>query len=281
MNIQHIAIWVKDLELSKAFYTRYFRCVSNDKYQNVAKGFTSYFLRFMNGVCLELMHCDGLNNRASQPAEGFAHIALGVGTGADVDALTQRLAMDGFSVLSQPRTTGDGYYESLVLDPEGNQLELVAFPELAVVEASPADAPRLLYLQKLCYLQEADLYNDYSIPPLTQTIADTLADFEQQVILKIEENGRIIGSVRGYVADEICFIGKLMVDPLNQNRGLGARLLLAIEHRFVGVKAYELFTGFRSEKNLYLYSKHGYEPYKNEVVHENLSLTFMRKASLL
>lgn len=126
MKIEHLAIYAEDLERLRAFYIRYFGCECGPRYENKSKNFTSYFLGFGDGSArIEIMHVPGLiagNN--SDKCLGLAHFALSVGSKAQVDALTERLRADGYTILSAPRTTGDGYYESAVADPEGNYVEI-------------------------------------------------------------------------------------------------------------------------------------------------------------
>jgi lactoylglutathione lyase len=124
MNIAHVAIWVNDLEAMKTFYCRYFDCTAGPLYCNEAKGFKSYFLNWPQGCTLELMHIPHLNEAAAYPAAGWAHIAIATGNKTEVDNLSARLANDGFSILDGPRTTGDGFYECVVTDPEGNRVEI-------------------------------------------------------------------------------------------------------------------------------------------------------------
>lgn len=127
MGINHIAVWVNDLEKMKEFYCRYFDGVANTKYVNSNKGFSSYFLEFnQNIVRLELMHklAEYEQHLLNKQYYGFAHLSFSLGSKQNVDVLTNKLRNDGFIVVGEVRTTGDGYYESVVLDPEGNQLEL-------------------------------------------------------------------------------------------------------------------------------------------------------------
>ncbi len=127
MTINHFAIWVKDLEALKNFYIQYFEAAAGEKYVNAAKGFSSYFLSFADSdVKLELMHKDDITQKAVQNSLGFAHLAIGVGTPADVDAFVGRFIKDGHKIVGQPRWTGDGYYEAVIEDIEGNLLEIVA-----------------------------------------------------------------------------------------------------------------------------------------------------------
>lgn len=126
MHIDHIAIWTNDLEKIKNFYLKYFECTVNDKYVNLKKQFSSYFLTFSSGARIELMKRDDINTTCDQEHYGYAHIAFNAGSREQVDQLTRTMELDGCHVESLPRVTGDGYYESVVLDPENNRIELVA-----------------------------------------------------------------------------------------------------------------------------------------------------------
>lgn len=123
MKIEHVALWVTDLELVKAFYEKYFEAKAGDRYHNPKTRFSSYFLSFDEGCRLELTNKKHLSPRVAD-ALGYGHIALAVGGKEAVDEKTALLVADGFPLLSGPRTTGDGYYESVVQDPEGNLVEI-------------------------------------------------------------------------------------------------------------------------------------------------------------
>ena len=126
MRIEHVAIWTNQLERLKAFYEQYFEAKTGPKYRNSVKDFESYFLQFEGGARFELMTRPGLAER--EPGErlmaGYAHVSFAVGSKENVDDLTAKLNADGYRVVDGPRTTGDGYYESQVLDPDGNQVEI-------------------------------------------------------------------------------------------------------------------------------------------------------------
>ena len=126
MKIEHLALWVKDLELMKDFYIAYFNMKSNAKYVNHKKQFSSYFLSFEGGARIELMHRTDIPPHTGGKGliNGQAHFAISVGSKDKVDQLTQVLRNDGFEIIGEPRTTGDGYYESVISDPEGNRIEL-------------------------------------------------------------------------------------------------------------------------------------------------------------
>jgi lactoylglutathione lyase len=129
MKIEHIAIWARDVEKLKDFYSHYFHAVAGEKYFNPKKNFHSYFLSFDTGCRLELMQMPGiLDNKDTEASQyfGLTHLAISVGSSELVDHLTTQLREDGYVVASEPRTTGDGYYESVILDPEGNRIEITA-----------------------------------------------------------------------------------------------------------------------------------------------------------
>lgn len=125
MRIEHAAIYVNDIEAEKKFFTRYFGASAGEMYHNKNTGFSSYFLSFDGGARLELMTAPELQDMDKLPLRtGFAHLAFSVGSCKEVDALTERLRADGYAVVSGPRVTGDGYYESCILDAEGNRIEM-------------------------------------------------------------------------------------------------------------------------------------------------------------
>lgn len=124
VSIEHIAVYTADMERLKAFYQKYFNAESNDKYQNKA-GFSSYFLTFSSGARLEIMaHTELVEREVRDKVNGIHHIAFSVGSKDEVIALTERIVNDGYTLLSPPRQTGDGYFESCVADPDGNRLEI-------------------------------------------------------------------------------------------------------------------------------------------------------------
>jgi len=127
MRIDHVAVYVCDLEKSRAFYQKYFGAEANQRYHNPRTGLQTYFLTFPCGGRLEIMHKPDLPGIVADGEHlGYIHLAFSVGTKEQVDLLTNLLRADGYPVLSEPRTTGDGYYESCVADPDGNRMEIVA-----------------------------------------------------------------------------------------------------------------------------------------------------------
>lgn len=127
MRIEHIAIWTKNLEELKTFYESYFQAEASKKYTNADTQFESYFLSFPSGARLELMSTPTLASSSRKDdalLTGYAHVTFSVGSENQVDNLTEQLQQDGYQVVSGPRRTGDGYYESCVLDPDGNPVEI-------------------------------------------------------------------------------------------------------------------------------------------------------------
>lgn len=137
MRMEHVAVYVKNLETAREFFIKYFDAESGEMYHNRKTGFRSYFLSFEDGARLEIMTRpeieaepkmeDGSSKRRpAKPliAAGYIHLAFSVGSKEAVDALTSRMKADGYDVVSGPRTTGDGYYESCVVGIEGNQIEI-------------------------------------------------------------------------------------------------------------------------------------------------------------
>ena len=143
--------------------------------------------------------------------------------------------------------------------------------------ARPRDAAEILALQKLAYQSEAAIYDEFGIPPLTQTLDQMRADLADQTCLKAAIDGRIVGSVRADLREGTCHVGRLVVHPGVQNQGVGTRLMNEIESAFPGAVRFELFTGHRSERNLYLYRKLGYRPFKQERVSDALILIYLEK----
>lgn len=148
---------------------------------------------------------------------------------------------------------------------------------MMVETATVADAEELLSLQKLAYRSEAEIYNDFNIPPLLQTPEEIKKDFENQTFLKITLDGKIRGSVRAFIKEGTCYVGRLIVHPDFQNRGVGTELMKKIEEVFKGAQRFELFTGHRSEKNLYLYQKLGYKTFKTVKAHDRLNIVYLEK----
>jgi GNAT superfamily N-acetyltransferase len=146
-----------------------------------------------------------------------------------------------------------------------------------IYPANKTDLEYILKLQKECYLSEAEIYNDYEIQPLQQDIHALEKEFVKYTFFKALVSNEIVGSVRGFSDGETCFVGKLIVKNDLQNKGIGKLLLKSVESYFPECKRFELFTGYKSIKNLYLYGKLGYKEFKRDVTNDRLTIIFLEK----
>jgi GNAT superfamily N-acetyltransferase len=149
--------------------------------------------------------------------------------------------------------------------------------DISIGQASPADAAEILALQKVAYQSEARLNDDWTIPPLTQTLPEIEAEFETKVFLRALYAGRIIGSVRASLDSGTCLIGRLIVHPDYRRKGVGTLLMERIEALFSQAERFELFTGTRSLNNIRLYQRLGYREYRQEDLSSKVRLVFMEK----
>jgi ribosomal protein S18 acetylase RimI-like enzyme len=147
---------------------------------------------------------------------------------------------------------------------------------VVIKKAMLEDLEEILKLQYTAYQSEAKLWNDFTIPPLTQTLAELKEEHQKGMILKATLNDEIIGSVRAYMDGDTVYIGRLIVHPAHQGQGLGKRLLKTIEVK-IRSKRFELFTSVKSENNLRLYEKAGYKQFKEEETESGLKLVYLEK----
>jgi len=146
--------------------------------------------------------------------------------------------------------------------------------------ATPQDAEAILQLQYAAYQSEAAIYDDPFIPPLTQTLDQLSAQFLTHTFLKATIDGRLVGSVRGQRVGETGYIGRLVVDPAHQGRGIGSQLMALIETALAPVERYELFTGDRSTRNIELYQRLGYQPVRSERLNDRVTMLYLEKVIL-
>jgi len=150
-------------------------------------------------------------------------------------------------------------------------------PRIRIERAGVDDAAGVLALQKLAYQSEAQLYDDWTLPPLTQTLEHLHEEFASSVVLKALDGNSLVGSVRARVVDGVCQIGRLIVAPEMQGQGAGTMLMRGIEAAFPEAPAFELFTGSRSEGNLRLYERLGYTRTREKVLSPAVTLVFLEK----
>lgn len=148
---------------------------------------------------------------------------------------------------------------------------------IKICRATPEDAIRILALQKLAYQSEAQIYNDWSLPPLLQTIEEIREEFNTHIFLKAVSEHSIIGSVRAFTMDATCHVGRLIVHPKWQNQGIGTLLIKEIEIMHRDVARFELFTGSHSIGNLHLYRKLGYQEFRRESLTSKVELIYLEK----
>jgi len=148
---------------------------------------------------------------------------------------------------------------------------------MIIEKATIADVEEILLLQKMAYRSEAEIYHDFNIPPLLQTLEEIKKDYGNQYFLKAIVEGKIIGSVRAFEKEGTCFVGRLIVHPDFQNRGIGTKLMNEIERIFNTSERFELFTGDRSVRNLYLYQKLGYKIFKTAKITDQTTIVFLFK----
>jgi ribosomal protein S18 acetylase RimI-like enzyme len=152
-------------------------------------------------------------------------------------------------------------------------------PDVTICKAGIEDLPEILALQKSAYLGEAEIYQDFTMQPLQQTMDQIIHEYNSGLFLKAIHDNQIIGSVRAREDGETCYIGKLVVKPELQNKGIGSQLLKEIENRFYHLQRYELFTGQKNLRNLKFYKKHGYIELMKETLSEEHTLVYMEKRS--
>ncbi len=149
--------------------------------------------------------------------------------------------------------------------------------DINIYDATPDDAGEILEIQKLAFHGQGVLYDDMNLPPLAQTLSELIRDFNDHTYLKAMYNGKVVGSVRGRAEGDTCHISRLIVHPDHQNRGIGKRLMHAIENKFQDVRRFELYTGHKSAKNLALYAKLGYSEFARKRQRDSVILINLGK----
>ncbi len=149
--------------------------------------------------------------------------------------------------------------------------------KIVIEPAEPEDAAAILRVQKRAYASEAELYQAFDMPPMTETIDQVLEDFEDHELLKATADGRLVGSVRAKTEDHACYIGRLAVDPDFQGRGIGTALMRDVEKLFPEAERFELWAGYKSKRNIHIYEKLGYREVERKEVGNGIFLLYMVK----
>jgi len=181
---------------------------------------------------------------------------------------------------ARPEAIIDGVVKALdILEQKRRALKRMkgGREELCIERAVPGDAEEVLALQRIAYQSEAEIYNDFSLSPLRQTLEEIRMDFDSWIFLKAVLGGRIVGSVRFRLKEGTCLIRRLIVHPLYQNLGIGKKLLAAAEREFPQAEKYETFTGHKNRRGLYFYGRQGYRPVRREKASEGRERVYLEK----
>lgn len=284
-----ITLGVSDLNESERFYSNILG------WKNAGQSNENIVFYNLNGFQLALYPIDKLADDAKMKYthldfRGFT-LAYNTKSENEVDLLFETLSKKGVEIIKKPEKAFWGGYSGYFADPDKNLWEVAYNPYLLLDKngnaidsekteinlAELTDLDKILELQKEAYVQEAEIYNDFNIQPLTQDIDSLKLEWQKGIVIKAVKNGQIIGSVRAELVNDICKIGKLIVNPDFQNQGIGKKLMTTIEMLFNNCSAYELFTGNKSEKNLTLYRKLGYKDCKTEQIDNDLKLIYLQK----
>lgn len=241
--LTHIALWTMQLETLRDFYVYYFNGRSNEKYVNPKKGFTSYFVYFESGPALEIMQRTDVTELREKEYIGLAHLAFHLPSKEEVDRQVAQFRQAGYLIAGEPRTSGDGYYEGVILDPDGNRVELVAFGEPEIAPATYPPYPLLL---------DAD-------PDQAKVDAYWKASDGFVAMWRGEPVGVIV--VKPLAAGE-AEIMNLAVAPLFRGRGIARRLLCFVSTQWAAAKGIHrliIRTGTSSVVPLMLYQQEGFD----------------------
>ncbi|MDF9830881.1 GNAT family N-acetyltransferase [Parabacteroides sp. PF5-6] len=212
MKLTHIALWTNDLERLREFYVTWFGGRSNEKYINPTKGFASYFVSFPGGASLEIMQREDITQKGNKETLGLTHIAFQMDSREQVNELVARFRQAGYTVAGAPRFTGDGFYEGSILDPDGNLVELVSFPDVEISRALfyPYDLLLLADPEKEkvdAYLQESECFVAASKEAIVgvvvvKLLSETSAEIMNIAVSEAFQRRGIARTLLRYIADK-------------------------------------------------------------------------------
>lgn len=243
MQLTHIALWTNHLERLRDFYVKYFNGKSNEKYENPRKGFSSYFVSFESGPSLEVMQRLDISKECEPDRIGLTHLAFHADTKEQVIEMVERFRADGYTITGECRTSGDGYFEGVVLDPDGNPVEIVAFGEAEISTA--LFPPYELLLDADPDREKVDAYlavSDCFIATVRNSVA-----------------GVIVVRKQGQGEAEIM---NLAVSDIFRRRGIARKLLRYVSDKWApaqGVKRLEIRTGTSAAGPMMLYQQEGFD----------------------
>ncbi|RHJ93034.1 GNAT family N-acetyltransferase [Parabacteroides bouchesdurhonensis] len=243
MQLTHIALWTNDLEHLRDFYVKYFDGISNEKYVNPKKGFASYFVSFESGPSLEIMQRQDVTEIYGREHIGLAHMAFHAATREIVNQKIEQFRMDGYTIAGEPRVSGDGYYEGVVLDPDGNRIEIVAYGEVEITRA-------LFFPYGLLLLADPDKEKVDAYLPASDCFVATAG---QNIV------GVIVVQKQG---NDVAEIKNLAVSETYQRRGIARKLLRYVSEKWAsanGVKRLKICTGTSAVAPLMLYQQEGFD----------------------
>lgn len=243
MRLTHVALWTNDPERLRDFYITWFGGKSNEKYENPAKGFSSYFVSFEEGCSLEIMQRKDIAEVYATPHIGLTHIAFYAGTKEKVDLLIERFRQVGYTIAGEPRFTGDGYYEGVVLDPDGNPVEVIAHKEVTITRS-------LFYPYDLLLLADPEQAKVDAYLPSSDCFIATLGDAIVGVIVVQKQE------------DNSAEVMNLAVSENFQRRGIARKLLRYITETWSKEKEVDkllIRTGTSAPGPFMLYQQEGFE----------------------
>lgn len=243
MKLTHVALWTNDLERIKNFYVTHFNGKSNEKYVNPAKGFASYFVRFAGGASLEMMQRTDITQPVDHQSIGLTHIAFQMDSREQVNQMISLFRKEGFTIAGEPRFTGDGYYEGSILDPDGNLVELVSFPDIEISRA---------------------LFYPYDLLLLADPEREKVDAYLPESDCFVAASGEIIVGVIVIkkLSEDTAEIMNLAVSETFQRRGIAQTLLRYISDKWAPVHSISsliIRTGTSDAGPFMLYQKEGYE----------------------
>lgn len=184
---------------------------------------------------------------------------------------------------ARPEAIIEGVAKGLeILEEKRKKLHCMSkgLEELTITQADPSEVAEILYVQHLAFQSEAEIYNDFSLSPLRQTMDEIKEDFKNRTFFKAVMNYTIVGIARSRMEGNVCYIGRLAVNPVYQNMGIGKKLLQAVEYHFNTADLFQVYTSHRSKRNIYIFERQGYTWFKKERISERRERIYFQKKNM-